>query len=144
METNRETQVVRKADIDRTLASVPKQGKNLLEPLKSLAIAKGLPFKILEDHETSNDAEVHKAYDDLWECLEGEATFIYGGELLDPWVKKNKDGTVNEREILAKQITGGTEVVLRPGDWLWIPAGTPHQHMCKHTVRLMMIKIPRC
>ncbi|MBI2024697.1 MAG: hypothetical protein HYT03_01210 [Candidatus Harrisonbacteria bacterium] len=135
--------LVRKSEIDKTLATAPTRGKKLLEPLKSLAAANKLPLNILEDKEVlDNEAEIHKKEGDLWLCLKGEVKFIYGGEMVDPWVKKNADGSLNENEIKAKQIKNGIESILKPGDWLWIPAGQPHQHLCVGTVRLAIIKIP--
>ena len=134
--------VIRKEVIDRTLKNEPTPGKKLLEPLKSLAAASKLPLNILEDKEVVNDAEVHKHEGDLWLCLEGEVNFIYGGELVNPWAKKNPDGTLDEREWKAKEIKNGTEVVLYAGDWLWIPEGVPHQHKCSLVARLAIIKIP--
>lgn len=134
--------LIQKKEINEALASEPIQGKKLLEPFKSFAAAKGLPLNVLEDKEVSNDAEIHKHESDLWYCLEGEVTFVYGGEMIDPCNVKNSDGTINENEIKAKEIRGGTETVLRPGDWLWIPAGEPHQHKCMGIARLIIIKIP--
>ncbi len=136
--------LVRKEDIDKTLATAPTQGKKLLEPLKSLAAANKMPLNILEDKEVlSNDAEVHMHEADLWLCLEGEVKFIYGGEMIDPWFKKNSDGSEDQREVKAKSIRGGAESVLKPGDWLWVPAGQPHQHLCEGTARLAIVKVPK-
>ena len=129
--------------IQKTLEVEVAQGKRLLEPLKTFAKEHGLPLNILEDSNVVNEAEVHTHEGDLWHCLEGEVTFIYGGEMVNPWFKKNTDGSEDKREIKAKEIRGGTETVLKPGDWLWIPAGEPHQHMCKGTARLAIIKIPQ-
>lgn len=134
--------VVRKSDIDATLASAPAQGKRLLEPLKTMAAELKLPLNILEDHKVSNEAEVHRHEGDLWHCLEGEVTFVYGGEMVNPWAKKLSDGGVDDREIKSNDIRGGTEAVLHPGDWLWIPAGQPHLHRTDKTARLAIIKIP--
>lgn len=97
---------------------------------------------MLEDQAVSNDAEVHTHEDDLWVCLEGEVSFIYGGEMVDPKAKTLMNGTVDEREWKSKTLVGGTDITLHPGDWLWIPAGQPHQHRCATTARLMIIKIP--
>lgn len=125
--------------INETLATAPVQGKRLLDPLRSFT--KGVaPFNILEDVNVSNDAEVHRYEADLWGCLEGEVTFVVGGALVNPWAEKLADGTENTRELKAKEIRDGTELVLKPGDWLYIPAGQPHSH--RGTGRLIIIKIP--
>ena len=129
--------------VKKTLAASPTIGKKLLEPLKEIAKNNNLPFNILEDHQlTANDAEVHQREADLWLCLEGEVVFVCDGEMVEPWYKKLADGSEDRREVKAKSIRGGTTYVLKPGDWLWIPAGVPHQHTCAGTGRLVIIKIP--
>ncbi len=135
--------LIRKEKIDETLASVPTQGKRSLEPLKSLSAAAKIPFNIMEDSEVLNNfAETHQHENDLWLCLEGEASFTYGGEMVNPSYNRNADGIEDRRESKAKEIRGGETAVLKPGDWLWIPAGQPHQHQCATTTRLVIIKIP--
>lgn len=133
--------LIKKELIEETLRTGAKRGKNLVEPLKSFALQNNLPFKILEDKEVANEAEVHKTEGDLWSCLEGEAIFTYGGELVGAEVVV-QNGIPNKNELKAKEILGGTETMLRPGDWLWIPPGQPHQHRCLKTTRLIIIKIP--
>ncbi len=134
---------ISKQQIDETLAVAPTPGKKLLEPFKSFAKERNLPFNILEDKEITNDPEIHMHEADLWYCLEGEVTFVYGGQMVEPSFRKKADGTENANEICAKSISGGTEVVMHPGDWLWIPAGEPHQHISSGLARLMIIKIPK-
>lgn len=134
--------VIKKSQVSETLLSTPTPGKKLLNPLKQFSADKKVPVNVLEDNAVVNDAEVHKHEADLWLCLEGEVTFVYGGEMVDQWVKQNPDGTTDDREWKAKEIRGGTEVVLREGDWLWIPAGQPHQHKTAGIARLIIIKIP--
>ena len=133
---------VSKADIDAALASPPTLGKRLLEPLKSLAAASGLPMNVLEDHAVENDPEVHPHEGDLWHCLQGEVAFVCGGRLAKPQMRSRPDGSPNDLEIWGTSIAGGTEVTLTPGDWLWIPAGQPHLHRTAGTARLVIIKIP--
>lgn len=134
--------VFRNEEIVQTLAVPALAGKRLLEPLKSFSAKNKFPLNILEDKEISNDAEVHKNEGDLWHCLEGEVTFIHGGELVDPVFGKNVDGSTNENELSAKEISGGEEIVVRQGDWFWIPPGVPHKHSSNGTARLIIIKIP--
>ena len=132
-----------KTQIDKALTILPLRGKRNLEPFISLAKETGLPLQLLEDTDVVNDAEIHKKADDLWLCLSGEVAFICGGEMQDLWLSKRRDSSENPDEIKGKSISGGTAYVLRPGDWLWIPAGVPHQHSAAKTARLAIIKIPR-
>jgi mannose-6-phosphate isomerase-like protein (cupin superfamily) len=126
------------------LQLAPAKGKRNLEPLKSFAAEHKLPFNLLEDAEVlDNKAEVHMEEGDLWLGLEGETTFIVGGELVEPIFSKRADGSENKNEIRAAQIKGGEKVILRPGDWIWIPPGEPHQHFCEKVSRLAIIKIPK-
>ncbi len=130
-----------KSRIDAALAKSPAEGKRMLDSVRALTAPAGMPFNILEDSHTNNLAEIHKTISDLWLCLEGEATFIHGGGLVEPRVKE-KNGVRNENELLAGSIHGGIQIIMHPGDWLWIPAGTPHQHQAAGTARLAVIKIP--
>lgn len=127
--------VFRNEEIAQILATPALSGKRLLEPFKSFSAEDKFPLNILEDKEISNNAEVHKREGDLWHCLEGEVTFIHGGELVD-------SVSINENELTAKEIQGGEEIVVRKGDWFWIPAGVPHKHSASGTARLIIIKIP--
>jgi mannose-6-phosphate isomerase-like protein (cupin superfamily) len=137
---NSQFEHIKKERIDQTLAAQTKKGTNLLEPLKSLATEKKLPFKILEDNQVENDAEVHANVGDLWYCMEGETEFTCGGELFKP-TPLIKSGNEVVGELRSKEITGGQKVILKPGDWLWIPPGTPHQHKCDNIARMIIIKI---
>ena len=139
------TVVVRSEEVKKSLESIPVQGKKLLEPLKSIATQHDLPFNILEDKDVSDNlAEVHAIDGDLWLCLEGEAVFTLGGEFVDPYEVKRRDGVSDSRELKAKKIQGGTNTVLKSGDYLWIPPGVPHVHNVPTGVaRLVIIKIPK-
>ncbi len=134
--------LVTKKFIKENLLQEAKDGKRQLEPLKSFSLANGLPFNILEDKNISNRAEIHKTEDDLWFCLEGSVEFVYGGEIINP-IFNEANGVKNENEINGDGIKNGTKITLKKGDWLYIPAGEPHQHSCKKTARLVIIKIPK-
>jgi len=64
-------------------------------------------------------AEVHTRDTDLIYVLEGSATFVTGGTVVDP---KN----TAEDEIRGASITGGETRVLRKGDVIIVPNHTPH------------------
>ena len=127
--------------IQETLKVPPSLGTKLLEPFKTIALTHKLPFKILEDHKVSNTPESHLQEGDLWYCLEGVVTFKYGGNLVNSKFRQNPDGSYDPNELFSDDISSSIEQILKPGDWLWIPAGVPHQHRASETARLMIIKI---
>lgn len=69
-------------------------------------------------------AEIHDNWSDHIFIQEGEASFIVGGIAVDPKVTApgEKRGTT---------IKGGMTIFVRPGDYLFIPPGTPHQMILK-------------
>jgi uncharacterized protein GlcG (DUF336 family)/mannose-6-phosphate isomerase-like protein (cupin superfamily) len=64
-------------------------------------------------------AEVHSKDADIIYVLEGEATFVTGGTVVEA-------KTVAQDEIRGKEITGGDTRVISKGDVIIVPAGTPH------------------
>lgn len=134
--------VLRKEDISTILTKEAISGKHMLEPLASTAIAHGMPMNIIELTSHTNKVEVHKYLSDLWFCLDGEVTFMCGGVMQDAYTRVRSDGSLDETEVRAQGLEGAKEITIKQGDWLWIPAGEPHQHITQGTARLMIIKIP--
>jgi mannose-6-phosphate isomerase-like protein (cupin superfamily) len=91
-----------------------------------------------EIHITSRDksglAEIHENWSDHIFIQEGEASFIIGGTVPDAKVREpgEKRGTA---------ITGGRTMVVRAGDYLFIPPGTPHQMVMKPGQRATFIGV---
>ena len=90
------------------------------------AFAKGAPLIEVEDykvHASRRDgpgkSEVHEGDTDIFYVLEGKATFVTGGTLVDP-------ETIAPGEIRGSGIEGGTSRSLQQGDLIVIPRGTPH------------------
>jgi mannose-6-phosphate isomerase-like protein (cupin superfamily) len=79
-------------------------------------------------HITARDksgvVEIHDNWSDHIFIQEGEASFVVGGVAVDAKVT-----APGERRGTA--IKGGTTMVVRPGDYLFIPPGTPHQMIVK-------------
>ena len=69
--------------------------------------------------ETAGQAEVHARDTDIFYVLQGRATVVTGGEVLDA-----KD--IGAGEIRGSGIRGGTSLQLAAGDVLTIPHGVPH------------------
>ena len=74
----------------------------------------------LNERTTSGGAEIHAHFDDVFLVMEGKATLITGGELIDPHAGSNGETT-------GSGIRNGTVQPILAGDVVHIPAGTPHQ-----------------
>lgn len=76
---------------------------------------------VFHDDLRENDLhEVHDGSDDVYYVLDGEATLMLGGTLVEP--NQTAPG-----EWRAKSSTGGTKVAIKKGDLIVVPRGTPHQ-----------------
>lgn len=76
---------------------------------------------VFHDEKRENDLnEVHDGSDDIYYVLEGEATLMLGGTLIEP-------NEISPGEWRAKAASGGQAVVIRKGDLIVVPRGTRHQ-----------------
>lgn len=76
---------------------------------------------VFHDEKRENDLhEVHDGSDDVYYVLDGEATLMLGGSLVEP-------NAISPGEWRAKSATGGQKVVIKKGDLIVVPRGTPHQ-----------------
>jgi uncharacterized protein GlcG (DUF336 family)/mannose-6-phosphate isomerase-like protein (cupin superfamily) len=64
-------------------------------------------------------AELHQKDADIIYVLEGEATFVTGGTVVEP-------KTIAQDEVRGKEIQGGETRLIKPGDVIIVPANTPH------------------
>jgi mannose-6-phosphate isomerase-like protein (cupin superfamily) len=67
----------------------------------------------------AGQAEVHAKDTDIFYIIDGSATFVTGGTVVD-------QKTTGPDEIRGASITGGEERQLSKGDVIIIPHGTPH------------------
>ena len=63
---------------------------------------------------------VHAHSADVWIAMDGAATAVTGGQLLDG----KKRGATDD--MAGSGIANGTEQPLKPGDIVFVPAGVPH------------------
>jgi glc operon protein GlcG len=96
------------------------------KPAVEAAFAKGMPLTenaLYKIHASRRDAsgigEVHETDTDIIYVLSGRATFVTGGELVEP-------EQIAPNELRGPRIRGGTERALAPGDVIVVPNGTPH------------------
>jgi quercetin dioxygenase-like cupin family protein len=77
-------------------------------------------YKIMAGHRDKGGIpEVHDADTDIFYILDGEATFVTGGKVLDP-------KTESAGETRGSRINGGDSHRLVKGDVIVIPRGLPH------------------
>ena len=77
-------------------------------------------YKVMAGHRDKGGVpELHDADTDVFYILDGEATFITGGKIIDPKVE-------SAGETRGSRIDGGKEQRLVKGDVVLIPRGVPH------------------
>lgn len=77
-------------------------------------------FKVLASRrDKPGQSEVHATDTDIFVVIDGQATIVVGGEMIDP--KETSAG-----EIRGSGIKGGTSYLLEKGVVLTIPRNTPH------------------
>jgi glc operon protein GlcG len=85
--------------------------------------------------DSAGEAELHVTDTDVFYVLEGRATVVTGGELVD--ARASASG-----EQRGTAIKGGTELTLNRGDVLTIPSGVPHWFKRVHTpFRYYVVKV---
>jgi glyoxylate utilization-related uncharacterized protein len=80
-------------------------------------------------------SEIHADWIDHIFVQEGGATMILGGEIKEP--KETGPG-----ETRGSGVTGGKSFAMRPGDYVYVPAGTVHQMVLApgQTIRYAVVK----
>jgi mannose-6-phosphate isomerase-like protein (cupin superfamily) len=93
----------------------------------SAALAKGMPlietpgYKVLAGRrEHPGLVELHTQETDVFYILDGTATFVTGGTMVDGKV-------ISPGQMRGTSITGGEAHHLKKGDVIVVPNGTPHQ-----------------
>lgn len=69
--------------------------------------------------DAGNEAELHTHWTHYIQVLSGEATLTYGGTVVHP--RETGPG-----QVRGDAIAGGTSITVHAGDYIQIPAGTPH------------------
>lgn len=86
----------------------------------SVTVTTADKYSVLFSHRTVDGTpERHAHWTDVMVMQHGEVTFTYGGTI--------SGNTVDDKgESHGGAISGGTTVTLHAGDYLLVPAGTPH------------------
>lgn len=109
-----------KQQITDVMKSLERQEGNKTE---DIVVASGMQMRVavFHDEKRENDlVEVHDGSDDVYYVLEGTATLLLGGTLVEP-------NEISPSEWRAKTSRGGQKYEIRKGDVIVVPRGTPHQ-----------------
>jgi mannose-6-phosphate isomerase-like protein (cupin superfamily) len=104
-------------ELTRALKTAKKPGDFYAQAL----LSKGEHYQVINTiRDKDGQAEVHDSWNDNIFVQEGEASFVTGGVAVDANVTApgEKRGTA---------IKGGATAAMHPGDYFFVPAGTPHQ-----------------
>jgi len=119
------------ADLEKSLGNENK--------VEDLIGGEGMQLRVAIQHDETRptaDAEVHDASDDVFYALEGSAQLILGGKLDNP-----REATPGEWK--SDKIIGGKTFIIKKGDLIVVPRGTPHQRIAVKgkEFSLILIKI---
>ena len=92
-------------------------------------------YTMLAFRQKSGGGELHQSFADMFVILDGHATVVTGGSIVD-------QKTVGPGEIRGKSVEGGTRQDVKAGDVVHIPAGMSHQTLVVdgETVTYFVIK----
>jgi len=107
------------------------------QPLRVTPLFQSAPYTVNIEYRTAvATAAVHETEAELFYVVDGAGTFVIGGALSEPQ-------RTNPQNLTGKAITGGTTQKVAKGDFMWVPAGSPHWFSAiDGTVTLMSVHLP--
>jgi|SRR5581483_6388813 len=103
------------------LSGALKKAKKPTDFYAQALISKGPQHQVINTlRDKDGQAEIHADWSDHIFVQEGEAKFVTGGTAVDAAVTA-------PGEQRGTSITGGATMTMKPGDYFFVPAGTPHQ-----------------
>jgi mannose-6-phosphate isomerase-like protein (cupin superfamily) len=107
------------------------------QPLRSSPLFQSPPYAVNIEYRTAvATSAVHEAEAELFYVIDGAGTFVIGGQLTE-------SQRTNAQNLSGKAITGGTSQKVAKGDFMWVPAGSPHWFSAiDGTITLMSLHLP--
>jgi mannose-6-phosphate isomerase-like protein (cupin superfamily) len=96
----------------------------------------GNHLTMIAHRQGDGEAELHEQMADLFVVESGEATLVYGGEVVN-------GKTTAPNEIRGPSIKGGKRQQLTTGDVVHIPAGMPHQLLVPKRFTYFVMKVSK-
>jgi mannose-6-phosphate isomerase-like protein (cupin superfamily) len=120
------------ADLQAALSKLPTD-----RPASSVRVFSLAPYNVNVERRMpqAQGASLHEAQGELFYVIDGTATMLTGGKLVNP--------TRNGTNQSAGSIEGGVRQVLTKGDFFIVPSGVPHQFVdLTAPVQVMSIYLP--
>jgi len=107
------------------------------QPLRSTPLFQSPPYAVNLEYRTAvAAAAVHETEAELFYVIDGGGTMVVGGQLTEPTRQ-------NPTNLQGKAITGGTSQKVAKGDFMWVPAGSPHWFSTiDGTLTMMSLHLP--
>jgi hypothetical protein len=109
------------ADVEALIASARAEHKTG-NTVRMIANVPGYPVQ-LEFRTSTTPPSIHPTQDELIEVIGGGCTLVTGGTLTGA-----KPGAAGAKTLTATAIEGGTPRKVAKGDYIFVPANTPHQY----------------
>ena len=109
------------ADVQALIASAHAEHKGG-NTVRMVANVPGYPVQ-LEFRTSTTPPSIHPAQDELIEVIGGGCTLVTGGTLTGL-----KPGATGAKTLTATAIEGGSPRKVTKGDYIFVPANTPHQY----------------
>lgn len=120
----------------QTLVAEAKAQRREDQPLVSLLLAQAPGYTARVDYRASvGPANLHETENEIFQVLEGAATLIVGGTLVEPTAPRN--GNRN-----GARVDGGRARVVGAGDVLFVAAGAPHWFSAVDKLVVLSIHTP--
>lgn len=120
----------------QTLVAEAKAQRRDGQPLVSLLLAQAPGYTARVDYRASvGPANLHETENEIFQVLEGSATLIVGGSLVEPTAARN--GNRN-----GARISGGQARAVGAGDVLFVAAGAPHWFSAVDKLVVLSIHTP--
>ena len=122
------------ADIGAIVARLKAQPA---QPLRSAPMFTMPGYRVSVEYRTGvAPAAIHETEAEFFTVIDGSATFVIGGQLTEP--KRQ-----NAQNLQGTGITGGTSRKVSKGDFMLVPAGSPHGFSSVDgTITLMSLHLP--
>lgn len=124
------------AEVQGLIAKAKAEHKEGTNTVELVVTAQGYPLQ-LEYRTSTTPPSIHPTHAELIEVLEGSCTLVTGGSLVG--VKPGAPGAMTSN---GTAIEGGSSRKIAKGDYVLVPANTPHQYTDVQGLVMVSLHMP--